>query len=739
MNKLDEIEDSEFDADDEATEKYDPSSNEQAKMTDWKNEPSISDLKQNIDDAEIDQEIHKQNVIRWLANRAATRTKVEGRSNVAPKLIRKQAEWRYSSLADPFLSTPDLFNVYPTTAGDVKRAKQNELVLNKQFNTQLNKVKFIDDYVREAVDIGTVIVKLGWTTQEEEVTNTVPEYQYMQDDSGQLAEHYMQLMKLRVEDPEAYADHGTPGLDHAIELFQQSGVAMFAKEVGEIEVTRTIETKNQPVVEIPPSENIIIDPSCGGDMSKAVFIGEKFKSSLAELKRDSKYKNLDKINTNATESPIEANNFTDSGDRQAFAFTDKPRKQFIVYTYWGEWDIHGDGTTQQIVASWVGDVCIRKELNPFPDRRPPFVEAVYMPVRESVWGEPDGELLKDNQDIIGAVTRGAIDLLAKSANSQTGMRKDMLDVTNRRLFKKGADYEFNANVDPGQGVFQHKFPEIPRSVFDMLGVQNNEAESLTGVKGFSSGINSQALGNVASNAGRALDAAAKRELGILRRLAQGILDVGRKIIAMNAEFLSEQEVVRITDDQFIQVRRDDLAGNFDLRLSISTAEEDASQAEQLAFMLQTAGPNMDLEFMKLILAKIARLRKMPDLAAAIEKYQPQPDPLAQAKAQKEVQLLDAQIAKEQALAAKHNADAQAAGGRGMKDAAQADLNMAKAGEAGSKAKLHSSAADKQDQEYLQEADGTKHQREMESQDRKDGNAMIRDLAKERAKVKPSTK
>ena len=706
------------------TVKYDPSAEQQSNLTDWEKEPSISDLKQNIDDAERDQDTHRSNVKRWLSNRAADRKKITGRSSVSPKLIRKQAEWRYSSLTDPFLSTPDLFNVYPTTAGDVKRAKQNELVLNKQFNTQLNKVKFIDDYIREAVDIGTVIVKLGWTSTVEEITETVPEYQYMPDESGQLAEHYMQLMKLRVEDPEEYADHSTPGIDHALEIFQQTGVAMFAQEVGEIEVTKTVETKNQPVVEIPPSENIIIDPSCGGDMGKANFIGEKFKTSLAELKKDNKYKNLDKINLATAESPLEHPDYDDGKDTQAFSFKDKARRQFVVYSYWGDWDIHGDGTTQQIVASWVGNVLIRMELNPFPDRRPPFVEAVYMPVRDSVFGEPDGELLKENQDIIGAVTRGAIDLLAKSANSQTGMRKDMLDVTNQRRFKSGQDYEFNAIVDPRQGVYQHQFPEIPQSVFNMIEVQNTEAESLTGVKAYNSGISGASLGSVATGVRGALDAASKRELGILRRLAQGILEVGRKIIAMNAEFLSEEEVVRITDKQFVQVRRDDLAGNFDLRLTISTAEEDNNKAQELAFMLQTAGPNMDLEFSKLIWSDIARLRKMPALAERIEKYQPQPDPMEEARKEKEIQLLDAQILKEQALANKHNAEAQASGGRGAKDEAQAELNIAKAQEAGGKARMHHSDSDKKDLEYLQQEDGTEHQRELAKIDKKDGNAMI---------------
>ena len=695
------------------------------KLTDWANEPTIADLKQNIDDAALDQETHRANVRRWLENRAAKRTKVKNCSNVAPKLIRKQAEWRYSSLSDPFLSTPDIFNVYPVTAGDVKRARQNQLVLNNQFNTKINKVKFIDDYVRDAVDIGTVIVKVGWLSTEEEVTRMEPQYEYMEDKTGKLAEHYMQLLQLRLNNAEEYTDHSTPGLDHALDLFQESGVALFARETGKRKVTRVEETNNHPTVEIPLSTNIIIDPSCGGDLNKASFIGEKFVSSISGLKRDGKYKNLDKITVEGQASVLASPDYDTAAETPPnFTFKDKPRKKFVVFTYWGEWDIHGDGTTQQIVCSWVGEVCIRMELNPFPDRRPPFVSAVYMPVRESVHGEPDGELLKDNQDIIGAVTRGAIDLLAKSANSQTGMRKDMLDVTNRRKYNNGEDYEFNSGVDPRQGVYQHVFPEIPQSVFNMINMQNVEAESISGVKAFTSGITSASLGSVASNARSALDAAARRELGILRRLSAGIIEIGRKFIAMNAEFLSDKEIVRITDSKFVEVRRDDLAGNYDIRLVISTAEEDARKAEELAFMLQTAGPSMDLEFSKIIWADIARLRKMPDLAEKIEIYQPQPNPLEQAKLEKEIQLLDAQIAKEQALAAKHNADAQAAGGRGMKDASQADLNLAKAGEAGAKSRKHVAEAERQDLEYLQESDGTKHRRNLEAQDRKDANALL---------------
>jgi len=266
-------------------------------------------------------------------------------------------------------------------------------------------------------------------------------------------------------------------------------------------------------------------------------------------------------------------------------------------------------------------------------------------VRKSTHGEPDGALLEDNQKVIGAITRGMIDLMGRSANGQTGIRKDMLDATNRRRFDKGQDYEFNVNVDPRQGVYQHVYPEIPASAQFMLQLEQMEAESMTGVKSFTQGVSGQSLGDVAAGIRGALDAASKRELGILRRLSDGIIQIGRKFIAMNSEFLSDEEVVRITDEEFVLVKRDDLAGNFDLKLSISTAEEDSNKAESLAFLLQTVGPNTDPELVKMILSDIAKLKKMPDLAKKIETFQPQPDPLVVKMKELEVAELDAKIAK----------------------------------------------------------------------------------------------
>ena len=138
----------------------------------------------------------------------------------------------------------------------------------------------------------------------------------------------------------------------------------------------------------------------------------------------------------------------------------------------------------------------------------------------------------------------------------------------------------------------------------MIDYQNNEAEALTGVKAFSGGLSGESLGDVAAGVRSVLDAASKREMGILRRLSAGIVEIGKRILAMNAEFLSEEEVIRITNDQFKTIRRDSLKGRFDIKLEISTAETDNAKAQELPFMLQTMGNTIPFEVTQHLISKI---------------------------------------------------------------------------------------------------------------------------------------
>jgi len=455
-----------------------------------------------------------------------------------------------------------------------------------------------------------------------------------------------------------------------------------------VEVVKTV--ANHPVLEVCNYNNIIIDPTCQGNVDKAGFVIYSFETSKSELTKDGKYANLESIN--ATNNTVLNTPDHESSSPEDFNFVDDARKKIVAYEYWGYWDYDDSGIAQPFVATWVGDTMIRMEENPYPDGKLPFVFVSLLPKRKSAYGEPDGSLLEDNQKIVGAVTRGMIDIMGKSANGQTGHRKDALDATNKRKFIQGKDYEYNGAVDPRLAFHMHTFPEIPNSAQYMLQQQNFDAESMTGVKVFGTGISGDSLGESTGNGRSVLDAASKRETGILRRLAKGVVKIGRKMVAMNAEFLEEEEVVRITNGEFVTIRRDDLAGNYDLRLDISTLEEDNSKAQELAFMLQTLGPNGDPGMTKIILRDIARLRKMPELAHEIEEFEPQPDPLEEQIKQLEIQKLQVEIAKIQS---------------------ETQENYASAGLDEAKARTEASFADQKDLDFVEQESGATHEREKE--------------------------
>lgn len=669
-------------------------------LTSWKKEPTIRELKQDYEDARSYHDAQVSKIDTWLDNLNCTGSAkikpVAGHSSVQPMLIRKQAEWRYASLSEPFLSTEDVFNVSPVTFEDKEAAAQNQLVLNHQFNNVINKVALFDEYVRAAVDEGTVIAKVGWEFEEEEVEEEVPIIEFsinpeMEAVHSELAE----MKKWNPQDYEALPEE----LKQSHEMTLAEGQPIEGIIVG-VETQKVMKTLvNKPTVEICDYRNVVIDPTANGDIDKAGFVIYSFESSLSVLEKDKRYKNLKNINLEGSSILGEPDHATTTLESRSFNFKDKPRKKFVVREYWGFRDIEGTGLVTPFVASWVGNTLIRMEENPFPDKKLPFVVVPYLPVRGEMYGEPDGALLVDNQKIIGAVTRGMIDIMGKSANGQMGVRKDALDLTNKRRFEANKQYEFNANVDPRQAFYMHTYPEIPQSAQFMLQLNNMEAESITGVKAFSQGVSGASLGDVAAGVRGALDAASKRELGILRRLSAGIVTIGRKFISMNSEFMSDEEIIRVTNEEFVKVRRDDLAGEFDLKLSISTAEEDNNKAEQLAFMLQTMGNNMDPGMSRMILADIAKLRKMPTLSKKIEEYQPEPDPMAERMAELEMAKMEAEIEEIKATA--------------MERQARAQLQMAQIGTEGAKAFDIQSSADQKNLDFVEQESGVKQERDLQ--------------------------
>jgi len=641
------------------------------KLADWINIPTVNDLKKDMQKAQPAFDSHVSDVYAWQDNFNITgKAKLPaqvGYSNVQPQLIRKHAEWRYAAISEAFHTAPTLFDIKARSAEDEPIVEQTATLLDYQLEVLIDRVKLIDTAVRTSTDEGTVVYRTGWI-------------------------------------------HETT--DKEIETLVVNGDEV----IGTTTTTEKVVTKNQPIFEVVPFDRVIIDPDAKGKIQDAKFVIYKFSTNISELKKKG-YKNLDKIpltNSATKESrgvsqqsadPYNGMSSTSTSSPE-INYEDKARKQLEAYEYWGYWDIDDNQKLVPIYAIFVNDVMVHLDKNPYPDQLPPFVLSQQLPLRNSNYGEPDGALLVDQQKIIGAVTRGAIDLLGRSANGQVGILEDALDPVNAKAFREGRDYTFRRGIDPNMAIFEHKFPEIPNSAFQLLEMQLNDAEALTGVKTFGAGISGASMGSVATSVRGALDASSKRESGILRRMAKGIEEVGRKIIAMNDKFLTEEEVIAITNQPYVEMPAKEHSIIMDIRLKIRTIEQDNAAAQDLAFLTQTIGNTTDPGLTKILLAKIAGLKSLPDVEERIENFEPPQDPMAEQMKQLEM--------------AKTQSDIQLAQTRSQLQAMQAQLAAMKANTEQMDAGLKEAEIDKTrsqtdilNLEFTEEETGTNQERKLE--------------------------
>ena len=153
---------------------------------------------------------------------------IKGKSQIVSQDIRKQLEWMIPSLADPFLSSPDIIKCNPITWEDVPSARQNELLLNTQFCRKFPRYNFLMKSLKVLAMEGTLVVQTGWDYEDEEVE---------------------EMVETVVIDPESGEE-----------------MIIMAKQ----KVTKV--KKNQPTAVVCRNEDIYIDPTCMDNMDKCQFV-----------------------------------------------------------------------------------------------------------------------------------------------------------------------------------------------------------------------------------------------------------------------------------------------------------------------------------------------------------------------------------------------------------------------------------------------------------------------------------
>lgn len=520
----------------------------------------------------------------------------EGKSKIVSKDSRRQSEWLYASLMAPFMDQ-DIIKSKPITWEDKAIARQTELVINTQFTRRFPRYNFLQKAIKIYDRDGTVAVQCGW------------EYK------GK---------KIQVEQAIVMVDE-TTGEEY----------------LGGIEtVTQEVTKVNNPTAVVRRNEDVFIDPTCEDDMDRCQFIVVRYKSNLSGLKQDGRYKNLDRIKKHADDADPQSDEDYEEQDESSFKFEDDPRKELLVYEYWGNYDLDGDGIAEPIVCTWVNDTVIRLQGNPYPDKQIPFLFTSANSVPFEMYGEANAALIADSQQIKTAVFRGMINNMAQSNNGQIITKKGALDTRNKKRMEAGKHFEVNTSI----ADIQHgSFNQMPGTAFDMLNVADRDIESITGVMGMNEKGLSGGIGGSAKGASGVLDSISTRRLNTVRNLAENLIKpLVRKWISYNAEFMSPEEVTRITNEEYVQPSTDDVGSSIDIEIEVSTVEDNALKAEKLAFMLQTLGPSMEPDLLAEMTADYYELAKMPteakrmrDRADQLRDQMANPDPMIEMMKQEE--------------------------------------------------------------------------------------------------------
>lgn len=597
-----------------------------------------------------------------------------GKSEIVSKDIKRQDGWQHSSIKAPFTDNTDIIKCRPVTFEDRAAAEQNQLVLNHQFVRQFPRYNFMTDAIKLYYSEGTVIVKCFWEYEDEVIEEERPIWGLSL--TGEPMEIGMTTVKIRKV------------------------------------------KKNQPGAKACRIEDIYIDPTCEGELAKAQFVIHRYESDMSTLRKAKKYKNLKKVAAMVGGRDYHEAEDYDPEDETEFRFSDNPRKKLVVYEYWGNYDIDGDGIAEPIVCTWVEDTIIQLESNPYPDEEIPFLLVKNNSIPFKIYGEAAAELIGDNQKINTAIKRGIIDNMANSNNAQKGIRVGALDPINKKRFLNGKNFEFNGSP---ADFYEGSYNQIPQSVFAVMEQNNNETESIQGVKAFSGGISGSSLGSTAKAAGGVLDAVSVRRIDIVQNIAENLIKpLMRKWMAYNSEFLAEEEIIRITNSDFVPVKRDDLKGQVDIEIEVSTVEEDSLKAERLSFLFQTLGQQMDQGMRNMLMSEIFLLQKMPDIAKAVREYEPPPDPYVEKLKELELMEKQANITERMSRAEENKVDM-------LNKQTQAELNQAKTREI-------SSGTDLKDLDFTRKADGTEFQEQMALKNSDQAARMAEKIADVRGKI-----
>lgn len=270
--------------------------------------------------------------------------------------------------------------------------------------------------------------------------------------------------------------------------------------------------------------------------------------------------------------------------RDGAAEMDKSRTQYWVFECYGKYDVNGDRLSEDLIITVIGEKIVRMEYNDL--ERPHFSVLSPYPDQYQITGRGIDDMIGELQDAKVAMFRQIILNVANNNDRQAIVSEKFINADDLRENKK---YIRASNPEgmPVSSIVAF-MPEAPlaSAAFPLLQELDNIKENRTGVTKYNQGGDSKDLNKTATGVTAIMAAANQRIEMIARMFAEtGVIDLFQILVEMNQRYMSQEVVIRLTNGKQLQIRPDDLKGEYDLDIAAGVGAGQRQEATQNMMLL----------------------------------------------------------------------------------------------------------------------------------------------------------
>jgi len=291
---------------------------------------------------------------------------------------------------------------------------------------------------------------------------------------------------------------------------------------------------------------------------------------VRRLGKDGYFKNYERAIEESTKPPsddmLETRIYTtDNLSRDEEPTTDEARQEVYLYEVYGLYDSDGSGVLENLKIYLLGNTILRMDENPYGTA--PFIVLRDIEDTHKFSGIPMAELVEDLQRLRTFLIRQMADNMAQLNNAT--LMYDPSKVSQADIMNNVPGR--NIRVKPGTRVADaivplQAMPFSPES-FNLLGYTGEMGEQRTGIsKSFKSA--SDQYNQTATGQMTAINQASQRVRQIAKIIASSLADLFRAMVMMNKKFLEEEVWIRLFENNFVNITRDDLEGRMDMNLNV---------------------------------------------------------------------------------------------------------------------------------------------------------------------------